>query len=368
MRSAVAALAVVIGVAIFGDCNAAPQGAATPPGLGRYGLKPATIEAAQGRDIKDSDLFDPATQDALAKKLLEQAGMQEFRDGRLSGAEYQGRVARIWSSLEDPTAPGDSYFMKRNVDGHAKLSPAKASLPPYNRELKGSYIEWRDRLTALGWRPYLMKPSAECRLFYGMCERFPETIDCAQTGKSFCNFAFLDAHGRFLVVGIDADTDLEPSGSVVIAPAAASHLDEIRQRVVAPESEARLRAAGKRDVAGDYAAAKLRLIAQGLQPFPFKHAGAWDDCAPVDLKFCRANPETLGCHRDQAYDMSLCIYVFTDRRGAFTMAYQNGAPDGPLRLYPADAGDLVKIRNFGRPVDVGSTSRPPSRPPLKTTR
>lgn len=361
MKANTLAAIILVGVAIFGAADAAPGSAVTPPALGRHDLKPATIEAAQGREIKDTDLFDPETQDALAKNLLDRAGFQDVRNGGLSGADFQERVARTWSSVEDPTAPGQSHFMKRNVDTHTRITAAKASPPPYNRELSGSYQMWRDRLTASGWRPYRMKPSAECRLFYGMCERFPETVDCAPTGKSYCNLAFLDAKGHFIIVGVDAELDFGSSGSVVVAPAAASHLNVIRARVAFAESDARLRAGGMRIVSGGYPAARAKLIAEGLRPYAFEHSGkSWDDCAKVYLEQCRAHTETLTCARGPIEDaLELCISVFNDNAGRSFVAYQSSPPYGGVRVYPADAGDLQMIKAHMASAKIPSTLADP---------
>ncbi|GGL51348.1 hypothetical protein [Wenxinia marina] len=84
-----------------------------PHAIGRYQVIPPTLRGLIGRlGIPRDARFSPALQDALGERLLLDAGLAEFRAGRLSRGAFMDSLARVWAGL--PTASGLSHY-----HGHA---------------------------------------------------------------------------------------------------------------------------------------------------------------------------------------------------------------------------------------------------------
>lgn len=84
-----------------------------PHAIGRYQFIPPTLRrlVRQG-GFSPGTRFSPEVQDQLALMLLEEAGLQDFRAGRLSRTRFMRNLARIWAGL--PLPSGQSYYQ-----GHA---------------------------------------------------------------------------------------------------------------------------------------------------------------------------------------------------------------------------------------------------------
>lgn len=80
-----------------------------PHAIGRYQFIPSTLRrlvADLGVDARAA--FSPAVQDALADRLLEEAGFSDLLAGRLERRGYMNNLARVWAGL--PTSSGKSYY------------------------------------------------------------------------------------------------------------------------------------------------------------------------------------------------------------------------------------------------------------------
>ena len=91
---------------VFAWIKATPN---QPHAIGRYQFIPATL----GRLVTELDLgpevpFSPQVQDALADVLLMEAGLQDFREGRLPRHAFMNELAKIWAGL--PTSNGKSHY------------------------------------------------------------------------------------------------------------------------------------------------------------------------------------------------------------------------------------------------------------------
>jgi hypothetical protein len=77
--------------------------------IGRYQFIPKTLAMLVGRlDIPATARFTPDLQDRLADELLADAGLAEFKAGRIDRAAFMSNLARIWAGL--PTASGKSHY------------------------------------------------------------------------------------------------------------------------------------------------------------------------------------------------------------------------------------------------------------------
>ena len=84
-----------------------------PHAIGRYQFIPSTLRrVAQVRGFGPETRFTPGVQDALALVLLEDAGLADFRAGRLGRVTFMRNLAKIWAGL--PLPNGKSYY-----EGHA---------------------------------------------------------------------------------------------------------------------------------------------------------------------------------------------------------------------------------------------------------
>lgn len=91
---------------IFAWIDATPG---QPHAIGRYQFIPATLRYLVDQlGLPDTTRFDPRLQDRLADVLLEQAGLSEFRNGRLPRHAFMNGIAKIWAGL--PNSSGRSHY------------------------------------------------------------------------------------------------------------------------------------------------------------------------------------------------------------------------------------------------------------------
>jgi hypothetical protein len=84
-----------------------------PHAIGRYQFIPDTLRRlVRAEGLPPQTVFVPGVQDRLAKVLLQEAGLADFRAGDLPRAEFMHNLARIWAGL--PLPNGRSYY-----EGHA---------------------------------------------------------------------------------------------------------------------------------------------------------------------------------------------------------------------------------------------------------
>jgi hypothetical protein len=84
-----------------------------PHAIGRYQFIPPTLRrVARIRGFGPDTVFTPGVQDTMALLLLEEAGLTDFRAGRLDRQGFMRNLARIWAGL--PLPNGKSYY-----HGHA---------------------------------------------------------------------------------------------------------------------------------------------------------------------------------------------------------------------------------------------------------
>ncbi|MGJ5619585.1 hypothetical protein [Sulfitobacter sp. MF3-043] len=84
-----------------------------PHAIGRYQFIPKTLlRVARKIGALPDQRFSPQLQDRLADVLLAEAGLHEFRAGKLSRVSFMNNLAKIWAGL--PTSSGRSYY-----DGYA---------------------------------------------------------------------------------------------------------------------------------------------------------------------------------------------------------------------------------------------------------
>jgi len=77
--------------------------------IGRYQFIPNTLRGLVVRAGVPADtVFSPALQDRLADMLLRDAGLADFRAGRLGRHAFMYNLAKIWAGL--PTSTGASYY------------------------------------------------------------------------------------------------------------------------------------------------------------------------------------------------------------------------------------------------------------------
>lgn len=80
-----------------------------PHAIGRYQFIPATLRRLAKRlALAPETVFSPGVQDRLADLLLAEAGLADFREGRIARHQFMLGLAKIWAGL--PTAEGTSYY------------------------------------------------------------------------------------------------------------------------------------------------------------------------------------------------------------------------------------------------------------------
>jgi muramidase (phage lysozyme) len=86
--------------------------AATPRqnhAIGRYQIIPMTLNyLIAAENVPTTAVFTPALQDRLATRLVEDAGLEEFRSGALSPEDFMDSLAFVWAGL--PLGSGRSAY------------------------------------------------------------------------------------------------------------------------------------------------------------------------------------------------------------------------------------------------------------------
>lgn len=80
-----------------------------PHAIGRYQFIPKTLaRVVQKTGIDPQQRFGPAVQDQLADVLLAEAGLGQFRAGKLSRTGFMNNLAKIWAGF--PNSSGKSHY------------------------------------------------------------------------------------------------------------------------------------------------------------------------------------------------------------------------------------------------------------------
>jgi len=80
-----------------------------PHAIGRYQFIPPTLRrVARERGFGPETRFTPGVQDVLAVVLLEDAGLRQFKEGRMDRLVFMHNLAKIWAGL--PLPNGRSYY------------------------------------------------------------------------------------------------------------------------------------------------------------------------------------------------------------------------------------------------------------------
>jgi hypothetical protein len=68
--------------------------------VGKGQFTQTTLNALKKRlNLKETDIFTPEIQDRMLEELLKDAGMASFQKGKISSAQFQNNIARIWASI-----------------------------------------------------------------------------------------------------------------------------------------------------------------------------------------------------------------------------------------------------------------------------
>lgn len=101
-----------------------------PHAIGRYQFIPKTLARVVRKvGIGPDAPFSPAVQDRLADVLLAEAGLQQFRKGKLSRQGFMNNLAKIWAGF--PNSTGRSHY-----DGYAG-NKASISLARFDAVMRG---------------------------------------------------------------------------------------------------------------------------------------------------------------------------------------------------------------------------------------
>ncbi len=80
-----------------------------PHAIGRYQFIPATLKRlVKNQEVPLHRSFSPDLQDQLAHQLIEEAGLSDFKAGRMAQEDFMNNLAKIWAGL--PTSSGKSYY------------------------------------------------------------------------------------------------------------------------------------------------------------------------------------------------------------------------------------------------------------------
>ncbi len=94
------------------------NGAMASP-VGRYMIKQSTLAGlAEQMGVLD-EKFTPELQDKMAVALMKGRGLDAFREGGITAAEFANNMAMEWSTL--PLENGESYYKGDNVHDQAKV-------------------------------------------------------------------------------------------------------------------------------------------------------------------------------------------------------------------------------------------------------
>lgn len=89
---------------------------------GQYQMMEDTLRDLVRREgLTGDELFDKATQDRLAVALMRDAGLEDWRAGRIGAEEFNDRLAGIWAAIPE-VATGKSRYAGDGVNG-ARTSP-----------------------------------------------------------------------------------------------------------------------------------------------------------------------------------------------------------------------------------------------------
>lgn len=101
--------------------------------IGRYQFIPSTLNDIISRHsdrFSLEDTFNKETQDAMATVLLEEAGLQDYLDGKTDTTDFANRIARVWAGFPvlsdiNGVSRGDSYY-KGVQDNKAGMTAEEA--------------------------------------------------------------------------------------------------------------------------------------------------------------------------------------------------------------------------------------------------
>ena len=94
--------------------------------LGKYQFISDTLKAQQeAGGFKDTDKFDAAAQDKMAAQLLKLRGIDQFKSGKMSGADFQLGLSQEWASVARPDT-GKSYYGQPTGTSDAQIKRALA--------------------------------------------------------------------------------------------------------------------------------------------------------------------------------------------------------------------------------------------------
>ena len=80
-----------------------------PHAIGRFQFVPKTlVRVVKKTGISEKARFSPDVQDQLADVLLAEAGLKQFRAGKLSRTAFMNNLAKIWAGL--PNSSGKSHY------------------------------------------------------------------------------------------------------------------------------------------------------------------------------------------------------------------------------------------------------------------
>lgn len=80
-----------------------------PHAIGRYQFIPSTFRRlVRELGVPADAQFTPAVQDLMAERLLEQAGLTDFRTGAIGRTTFMNNIAKVWAGL--PNSSGQSHY------------------------------------------------------------------------------------------------------------------------------------------------------------------------------------------------------------------------------------------------------------------
>jgi hypothetical protein len=80
-----------------------------PHAIGRYQFIPKTLRRlVNSQGLSTQTRFSPRVQDQLARQLLQEAGLSEFKRGALGRKAFMRNLSKIWAGL--PLSNGKSYY------------------------------------------------------------------------------------------------------------------------------------------------------------------------------------------------------------------------------------------------------------------
>jgi hypothetical protein len=69
--------------------------------VGKYQFVEPTLRSTMKRaGLSENDIFSPENQDKMANVLLDDAGQQEYKNGKINSHQYQKKISKIWASVE----------------------------------------------------------------------------------------------------------------------------------------------------------------------------------------------------------------------------------------------------------------------------